>query len=388
MNTSNTILLSANPTETLTADHLSHADGAPRPSVYWISIADENLVFKEVEVSSFNLTGEQILQAAAKELLPDSVVLQLMPTGEIENIRRDEAANLTLSSKFLIARSDRSYHLFLDGTRTEWPFRHISGRAIRTVGRVGVERDVIFTASNSTPVVISDTDLIDLDSPGSEVFTTKVRTWKLRVQAVTMDFAEHLVTVGDAMKRAGFDPTKAWHIFLLISGEPKQEVTVNTIVDLRTPGIEKIRLMQRNVDNGDGARENQIVEFALQDVDTKYLDESKFRWEAIVDQEKRWLVIHDYRLGDRFVPESVTLALDIPKEYPAAQIDMFYFSPAVARADGVCIPSTQVTAAIKNVQFQGWSRHRNGDASWDPATDNVSTHLVLVESCLDREFGE
>jgi hypothetical protein len=88
------------------------------------------------------------------------------------------------------------------------------------------------------------------------------------------------------------------------------------------------------------------------------------------------------------VPAVSKLALDIPKEYPSAQIDMFYFAPAVARCDGQAIPSTQVTASIDDVAYQGWSRHRKSTNPWDPNTDNVATHLALVESCLAREFGE
>jgi hypothetical protein len=41
--------------------------------------------------------------------------------------------------------------------------------------------------------------------------------------------------VGDAMKRAGFDPTKAWDIFLLMTGHPKKKVDINFEVDLNSP---------------------------------------------------------------------------------------------------------------------------------------------------------
>jgi hypothetical protein len=89
-----------------------------------------------------------------------------------------------------------------------------------------------------------------------------------------------------------------------------------------------------------------------------------------------------------YVPDKTTLALDIPADYPASQIDMFYVHPWVARADGGTIPSIQVRAAIEGLEYQGWSRHRNGSSPWDPTSDSVRTHLVLVESCLVRELGQ
>jgi len=65
------------------------------------------------------------------------------------------------------------------------------------------------------------------------------------------------------MKRAGFDPTKAWDIYLLIAGQPKQQVDIDYVIDLATPGIERIRLMQRNVDNGEASALTLRHEFSF-----------------------------------------------------------------------------------------------------------------------------
>ena len=84
----------------------------------------------------------------------------------------------------------------------------------------------------------------------------------------------------------------------------------------------------------------------------------------------------------------VQLALEIVLDYPAAQIDMFYFLPFVSLANGQEVPSTQVRAVIKGATFQGWSRHRNGASAWDPNSDSVQTQLALIESCMTKELGE
>ncbi|WP_447737538.1 E2/UBC family protein [Rhodanobacter soli] len=211
--------------------------------------------------------------------------------------------------------------------------------------------------------------------------------WKLKVQGVVLEFNQPEVKVADAMAQAGFDPTKAWHIYLIVHGQ-KSEVTAEQIVDLRTPGIEKIRLMQRNVDNGEGKQLAPRRLFKLLAADHAYLDSLGLRWETVFEGERRWLLIHDYPLPTGYAPGATTLALDIPKDYPASQVDMFYFAPFVGRTNGVEIPRVQVRATIDGVEYQGWSRHRNAASAWDSAADNVRTHLVLVESCLAKELGE
>lgn len=214
------------------------------------------------------------------------------------------------------------------------------------------------------------------------------KTWKLKVQGALVEFHDPIVLARDAMTAAGFDPEKPWHIFLIVKGREKEEISVDSKIDLRTPGIEKIRLMQRNVDNGDGLQPVLRRAFQLLETDHQYLDGLGLRWETVFIEKKRWLVIHDFLLLPGYTPETSTLALDVPADYPASQIDMFYFAPWVSRSDGVTIPSIQIRAAIDGVEYQGWSRHRNSKCPWDPNTDNVRTHLALVESCLARELGQ
>jgi hypothetical protein len=248
-------------------------------------------------------------------------------------------------------------------------------------------REIELVREGSAAVIGPNAE-VKLEGAGVEKLLTKPKTWELKVQGVPLTYAHPEVVVGEAMKRAGFDPKKAWHIYLIVQGQPKKEVTVDYKVDLRTPGIEKIRLMQRNVDNGEGLTTPVRCAFKLLDVDHEYLDGLGVRWETVTVGARRWLLLHDYEVMRGYAPLKTVLALDVPASYPASQIDMFYFAPWVVRADGVGIPSVQVRETIDGVVFQGWSRHRNAVAPWDPATDNVRTHLALVETCLSKELGE
>ena len=165
------------------------------------------------------------------------------------------------------------------------------------------------------------------------------------------------------------------------------------VVDLRQPGIEKIRLMLRDVNNGECSSLAPTRAFQLLPKDHQYLDALGLKWETVIEHDaaagatRRWLLIHDYPLLEGFSQSKVQLALEIVLDYPAAQIDMFYFLPFVSMANGQEVSSTQVRATIKGATFQGWSRHRNGASAWDPNSDCVQTQLALVESCMLKELG-
>lgn len=348
---------------------------------------EEDLRFQDLAVPHPHPTGAQIL-AAAHATRSDAVLLQRLPSGDLEAIRLSETPDLSRSVEFFLSFGDRTYSLTVNHAQLTWAARHISGATVRKVANIPATDELLLLRSSHAPETVDDKSVVDLGRPGVEKFVTRPKSWKLRVQAVTLEFATPQVKVGDAMTKAGFDLTKAWDIFLLVAGKPKQAVDVNFIVDLTTRGIERIRLMQRNVDNGEvvGSKARRV--FRLLKVDEEYLNGMGLHWETVMEGERRWLLLHRYTMLAGYTPETVTFALDIPKDYPQAQVDMFYFFPKVARRDGVEIPSTQVTATVDGATYQGWSRHRKAGQAWDPSSDNVVTQLALVEHCLQREFGE
>jgi hypothetical protein len=367
-----------------------HPDSIQTPSkthATTLVVADDQGAFHEVPVASDRPTGAEILVAAGHPASPDHVVLQLLAAGGIESIRLDERADLGLGRKFVLSKGDRLFRFIVDAKPFEWPHKRVSALTVRELAQVPENRELEQRRGADT-IVLGAHDVIDLGPSGVEEFVTKARTWKLKVQGVVLDYDHPEVKVGQAMQRAGFDPNKAWHIFLLVMGQPKQEVTIDYVIDLRTPGIEKIRLMQRNVDNGEGQQPVLRKALPLLSADVAFLDSLGLPWETAMVESRRWLLIHEYSLPNGYTPQKTTLALDMPADYPASQVDMFYFAPWVARTDGVVIPSIQVRATIDGVEFQGWSRHRNAAGPWDPATDNVCTHLTLVETCLVKELGE
>jgi hypothetical protein len=353
-----------------------------------IEVADKNLVFRQVTIEDKTPTGAQI--AAAVGFKPDQLatVIQLLASGAMEDIRPDETVTLGLEpARFIVVETDRSYFLTVDGARKDWPYQHITGHQIRTLAEVGENKRLLLEREDEADLEIQDTAIVNLNDPGIEHFITRKAIWKLNVQGVLLEIDTPTIIVRDAVVMAGLNPNESWHIYFKVAGQEKQEKNLDDIIDLRTHGIEKLRLTPKDVANGEAALPPRRL-FSLLPVDEQRLDQLGLRWETCLNAEnRRWLVIHNYQLSEGYTPQIVRLALEVPPGYPNSQIDMFYFHPAVSLTSGVVIPCVQVTAVVDGDTFQGWSRHRT-TTPWNPATDNVITQLALVEGCLHKEIGE
>ena len=365
--------------------HMNATDlNAAKPDDHIIAIADFSLTFH----ADASPTGAQLAAVAGFKPEQAATVLEVLENGELEDRRADERINLRESTrKFVIVESDGSYKLTLDGTRFDWPCRVISGGQLRKLGQVAAEREIYQDLPGSAERIVGEHDLVDLDAPQGEAFKTRKRTWKLNVQGVLLTLHEPTIVVRVAMKDAGFDPSKNWIIILRVRDQPKREMGLDEVIDLRAPGIEKLRLTPKEVNNGEAAVK-LCRQFALLEVDERFLDGLGLWWETVIDAKRRWLLIYDYPVPNGYVTTRTLLALEIPLTYPGAQIDMFYTRPPLALKTGRAIDRTQVSATICGQPFNGWSRHRGELSKWNPATDNVSTHLALVESALAKEVGE
>lgn len=125
--------------------------------------------------------------------------------------------------------------------------------------------------------------------------------------------------------------------------------------------------------------------FDLPESDREYLGSCGRAWESICDGGSQWLLLHEYPVVTGYNHVTATSALLLAPGYPETQIDMVYFFPHLARADGKSIPSLS-EQQIDGKGFQRWSRHRTSDGPWRAGVDCVGTHLLLVDEWLRREF--
>jgi len=207
--------------------------------------------------------------------------------------------------------------------------------------------------------------------------------WKLNVQGVIIESPKPEIAVREAIQQAGFNPDTPWIIVLKVAGEPKREVDLSFVIDLRHKGIEKLRLTPRQINNGEVCRQRRSA-FAMLPQDEALLDRLGFDWETLFDAGRRWLIIRNYPLPAGYRVATATIGIEVPVSYPGAQLDMFYCHPPLALPSGAVIPQTQQIETVIDLPFQRWSRHRQ----WDSARDSLATHLALVDESLNREVGQ
>lgn len=128
-------------------------------------------------------------------------------------------------------------------------------------------------------------------------------------------------------------------------------------------------------------------QFDLPEGDVDHLTACGLPWEALAERDVRWLLVHGFPVPAGYNHTQVQLALRIEPGYPDTQIDMAYFFPALSRSDGRAIGALS-SQMIDGRQFQRWSRHRTDTNPWRPGQDDLSTHLLLVEDWLRREFSK
>jgi hypothetical protein len=158
-------------------------------------------------------------------------------------------------------------------------------------------------------------------------------------------------------------------------------IDYDQVVDLTEPGIEKFKTLPLDQTEGEVPRRD----FTLLEEDELYLDNLGLVWEAINVMGVKWLLIKNYPIIPGYNVSHSTVAIRITAGYPTAQLDMVYFSPPLARADGQPINALS-SFQLDGLTYQQWSRHRTATNPWRPDIDNLGTHVPLADAWLKLEF--
>lgn len=94
------------------------------------------------------------------------------------------------------------------------------------------------------------------------------------------------------------------------------------------------------------------------------------------------IVIPSFPLPAGFTVPSTNLLLRLAPGYPDVPPDMWWFEPAVRRADGRPIPATESQEMYLGRTWQRWSRHLN-PGQWRSGIDSLESYLALVRKELD-----
>lgn len=330
-------------------------------------------------------TGRQILHAAQCHPTADFVLLQLLAGRSLEEISPDEMVKLEPNDAIYYAfREDRIFYFMLNDNKYPWG-TPVPETILRMLANAPEHAQIWMERRDEADVLIASGQSVSLSGDGVERFYTKLQAWELDVQGVAVDVPTSTITVRHALELANINPDLPWTFILKVEGMPKEQVELSTVIDLTTPGIERLRVMPKVINNGEGPCLRR--QFTLLEKDEKFLDAAPYSWETTIDCERRWLLLHDYQMPSGYQQANITLAIEIPLLYPAAELDMFYCAPAVTLLSGAPIPQTETQQAIFGRSFQRWSRHRE-QTVWSSTDDSIITHLGLVEESLLREGAQ
>lgn len=352
-----------------------------------VLIADETFNFQPYDLHSDRPDGAAVAALRGFKPADYPVVMAVLPSGELESLRPDEPIRpLYADARFIVVPSDRLYRISIDGVFFEWMCRVISGAQLRKLGDIPRIKTLFLERVDRQDRELDDRDFVDLDASGVEVFRSRKRTYKLNVQGVVIEVQDDSIKVSDALTQAGFDPGQGWQIFLIVVGQPKRKVQVGEVIDLTARGIEKLRLSPDAVNNAEppcGPRRD----FALSPADEAHLNRLGLRWETVVEQGRRFVCICDYPLPGGYQVTRFLLGLELPPTFPQTAIYGFFCHPTLELTSSREIPNTSQRASFLGHNVIGWSRQRPAP-QWNPAIDNISTHLMIVDACLAQEVGE
>jgi hypothetical protein len=325
-------------------------------------------------------TPRNLLQLSGHHPATEFVLIHWPSSGATRELALDEPFELLASpNRFFAFAADGAHFFTLDDVRFEWG-RFLSVNDLRRVGGIDPTRALFMDEQGRPDRELKSEDTLDLQGAGVERFYSRARVWELDIQGERFQWPAPTITVREALIKAKFDVTKPWIITLKVKDKAKEKVGLDDVIDLRQPGIERLRVLKGEVTNGDGM---PGLSFPLLPKDEAWLSENGYTWRTMIEGANRWLLLEHFPLPAKFNVNTCTLAVNIPEAYPAAQLDMFFCCPALSRLDGVVIPQTQVNETIDGAVFQRWSRHPT--APWLPDEDSVRTHMALIDESLSRE---
>jgi len=372
-------------------DWVRDQDNAQIPDAqnYRIRMWDGDGFDEKRSISDRAPTARQLLETFERFPADEHVLLYLPRDGKLETVDLDETVDLKERGpeRFFAFKTDRMLNFVVNGRRFAWGANKIPVDLARLVARIPDNEALYLEQGDVADKKLEEGDEVRLAGKGLERLSSREQSWKLNVQGVLLTLTTPLIAVKDALAQAGFDPNANWIAILKRKGEAKLQVALTDSIDLRLPGIEKLRLTPGQINNGE-AHSAPHRGFQLLNKDETYLQQRGLTWETFEEGGRRWLVLRNFVLPEGYNHAVVDIAIDVPLAYPRAEIDMFHCLPHLMLKAGGTIGETSGRTAIQGQTYQQWSRHLNGQTRWDPVTDSVMTHIAVIEAALLKDIGE
>jgi len=127
-------------------------------------------------------------------------------------------------------------------------------------------------------------------------------------------------------------------------------------------------------------------QFRLPAADEEFLDSLGLVWEAVVESNMRWIIVHGLALPEGYQCRVVDVAFQIVPGYPPGALDMAFFHPPLTRRDQRAIPNVQASVSLDGKPWQQWSRHRTAFNPWVDGDDSFGSHFLYMQSWLSFEL--
>ena len=208
------------------------------------------------------------------------------------------------------------------------------------------------------------------------------RHYAIQIDRKTYVVKSEMITGRELLLLAGKTPPERFQLNQFFRFGRVEKVELDETVDLATCGIERFATIPLDQTEGRPGRSD----FFMPEADGEFLEANHFQWETIREGSTNWLIIRSLPIPPGYNVEKADLALQIPPSFPAVEIDMGYFYPALNLKNGRKIRAL-ASRSIEGKNYQRWSRHRTPANPWRPGIDDVSTHLSQVTHWLERELN-
>jgi len=211
----------------------------------------------------------------------------------------------------------------------------------------------------------------------------KARKYVIRIDREKFKVSVPQMTGRELLLLASKSPPENWLLNQKLRGGQVIAIGLTTVVDFIAPGVERFMTLPKDQTEGRPVLRRQFV---LPEADVDGLNASAMEWETLGGGNSGWLIVHGFALPTGYNLPAASAAIQVLGGYPTTPLDMVYFHPGLARADGRPIPCADAYVPIDGRQWQRWSRHYTAAHPWIPGEYSVITHLSLVRFWLQREF--
>ncbi|MDE0109244.1 MAG: multiubiquitin domain-containing protein [Bryobacterales bacterium] len=226
-----------------------------------------------------------------------------------------------------------------------------------------------------------EVDLVDLEAGQTEGPKPLARRYRIRIDRKHYIVEQPEITGRELLDLARKDAIEHFDVYRRYRDGRVLKVEVDETIDLRERGVERFVTMKKQVTDGEPPVSDRRLDFQMPEDDRAFLDSLGLAWEAVREQQHRWILIHDHKLPMGFDHETVTLAFLIGDSYPPDRLDMVYVHPQLRLQSGAAIPSTS-DQCIDGKNFQAWSRHYD---DWREGVDDLGTHYVRMIRAVEAD---